>query len=136
MTLSDLIFRLRWLLGNADGDLFADEMLTENLRLGLAELQKMCPVLLQVAGLDGAETTVLEDMEDLLIRQARVLVLWQRWQQRGETYHPDPLESADLEKMLRTERQALQAAFDQHRRSYLQGSATVPYAVWPEENLD
>ena len=136
MTLNDFIVRLRGLLFDPDGDLFSDEVLEENLRLALAEIQKINPLGLQIAGLDGALTTNLDGQENLLMRRARWLVLWQRLQARSEVYHPDPPGVDGMENFLTAEQQALDLVFDQLRLSYLQTSSVPPYAVWPEEDLN
>jgi hypothetical protein len=135
MTLNEILIRLRTLLADPDGDLFTDQILTENLRLALVKLQKICPLVLQVSGLDEAQTTVLAGLENLLIRQTRWPVLWQRLQSRSEMYHPDPPGWDSLENYLTAEQHDLDSAFEQQRLSYMQSSTIPPYAVWPDDDL-
>ena len=136
MTLNEILTKLRVLLADPDGDLLSDQVLTENLRLALVKLQTICPLVLQVSGLDEAQTTVLAGMETLLIRQTRWLVLWQRLQSRSEVYHPDPPGWERLENFLTAEQHDLDLALEQQRLFHLQSSAIPPYAVWPDEVLD
>lgn len=132
MNLLECRSRLRERLNDPEGNLWADPVLDEQIRAALAELQQVCPLELALAGLDGAETNVLDGMETLLLRRAACLALRQRLLVRSEVYHPDPPEKGSWQDLLTQEEAAVHLLLEQRRRWYLQRSDQLPYALWPE----
>ncbi len=134
MTLNELLSQLHRWLRDEEGDLYGDDVLIVNLRLALAELQRICPLNLSVAGLDSALTTELDGMEDLLLRLTAWLCVQQRYRVRFDVYHPDQPQAQPIEGRWAEERELLEQMISQCRFLYLQRSTQPPYAIWAEED--
>jgi len=133
MSLLELLTCLRWLVGDVSGELWDDSLLEGFITDALAQLNRVCPLTLQIAGLDGALETVLDGMADLLLRLARCLALRQRFYTRLDSFSP---EQPDLEKLLLAEERQLSDLLTQRRLVYLQRSTAQPYAVWDEPETE
>lgn len=127
--LIDLITRLQVLLQDGEGEIWSEGLLEECVRSAVGELQAVCPYTLQIAGLDGAlETNIDQEIKlsPLLLQLAQQQALVQRQVERSETFHPDPTKQANsMVQML--DRQSQRTALDLVRRYFLQRSTTSPY---------
>ena len=136
-TLINLLSELRLLLDDNGTQSWSDESLAALLRLALARLQVVCPFKLQVAGLDDALLTSLDEHAPaLLLRLARLEAERMRWQQRQESYHPDPTRQQSPAQFLEVEQHAVEQALEAMRRSFMQHSSQPPYCRWrlPEDS--
>ncbi len=122
--LATLTTRLQVLLDDRDAAIWSGALLEECLRRALAQLQRVCPVPLAIAGLDGALQSNLDQeisLSPLLLQLAQQQALQQRQVQRSESFHPDP------HKLMPLESASLQEQLEQVRRYFLQRSANSPY---------
>ena len=127
--LTSLSARLRTLLHDVDGDIWSQSLLEECLRSALCEIQTVCPTSLQVAGLDDALITNLDDellLSPLLLQIAQQQALLQRQIQRNESFHPDPTQQTSTLFAV-SNRQDYQTSLELVRRYFLQRSSTSPY---------
>ena len=93
LDLETMKVRLGALLNDPAGEIWPDTVLEECIRLGLRELQMVCPYSLTLSGLDDALVSNLDEEVpmSLLLVQLSLVYAWQiRQQQRNETFHPDP----------------------------------------------
>lgn len=126
---SSLIVRLQILLQDVEGEIWSVSLLTECLRSALRELQAVCPNPLQIAGLDEALTTTLDEeltLSPLLLQIAQQQALLQRQVERSETFHPDPSKQTST-LFVAVEHQDYRAALEKVRCYFLQRSSTSPY---------
>ncbi len=131
LDLASMKVRLGALLNDPAGEIWPDIVLEECIRMGLRELQMVCPYPLTLSGLDEALVSNLDDevsMSPLLLRLSLVYAWQIRQQQRNETFHPDPkvqegtlLIASNVEQLERL------------RLSFLQRSTSNPYL---EEETD
>jgi hypothetical protein len=127
--LAALIVRLQMLLVDSDGSIWAETLLTECVRIALAEIQRVCPNSLSIAGLDeAAESNLDQDLQlsPLLLQLAQQHALLQRQVQRSESFHPDPQKNIhQLTQPVQV--QQLKDQLEQVRRYFLQRSLTTPF---------
>jgi hypothetical protein len=127
--LASLTARVRVLLDDPDAMIWTDILLTECLRLGLAEIQAHCPYPLSIAGLDDAVEGNLDQdlrLSSLLLQLAQQHALQQRQVQRGESFHPDPQKNTTVQNQALLA-QALKDQLEQVRRYFLQRSPSSPF---------
>jgi hypothetical protein len=121
--------RLQVLLNDPDADIWSVSLLEECLRAALRELQGVCPIALQIVGLDDAlETTVDQELllSPLILQIAQGYALTQRQVQRSESFHPDP--AKQINTLCQPDRlQDLKAEVERVRLLFLQRSLTTPY---------
>lgn len=126
--LTSLTARLQVLLDDPEAAIWSSALLEECIRLALAEVQRVCPYVLTISGLDDAlESNLDQDLRlsPLVLQLAQQQALRQRQVQRSERFHPDPQRlSHDLLAPISEE--GLQSVLDQVRRYFLQRSLTSP----------
>lgn len=127
--LSSLSSRLRIMLDDPEASIWSQAVLEECLRLGLGQVQEVCPYALSIAGLDEAQESNLDAdicLSPLVLRLAQQHALHQRQIQRSERYHPDPHAiSRDLQTPIAWD--SLQTVLDRVRLYFLQRSSTTPF---------
>jgi hypothetical protein len=134
LNLDSTLAEVRQWLDDADAVVWSEEVLTGCLRQALAGLQRVYPLKITIAGLDGALVTILADeMPVLLVRLACVHAWQTRLMQRSELFQLDAVQASHAVTMLEQENHRLQQELENLRLSYLQRSSTLPYLVWPED---
>lgn len=126
---SSLIARLQILLQDVEEEIWSQSLLMECLRSALRELQVVCPNPIQIAGLDEALTTTLDEelmLSPLLLQMAQQQALLQRQVERSETFHPN-LSKQTSTLFVDVDRQDYRAALEKVRCYFLQRSTTSPY---------
>jgi len=127
--LSSLSSRLRVMLDDPEASIWSQAVLEECLRLGLVQVQEVCPYALSIAGLDEAQESNLDEdicLSPLVLRLAQQHALHQRQIQRSERYHPDPhATNRDLQAPIAWD--SLQIVLDRVRLYFLQRSSTTPF---------
>lgn len=128
VNLTTLTARLQVLLDDPEAAIWSVALLEECIRLGLMEVQRACPYILTIAGLDDAlESNLDQDihLSPLVLQLAQHQALRQRQVQRSERFHPDP-QRLNQELLSPVSQEALQSVLDQVRRYFLQRSSTSP----------
>ena len=126
--LTSLTTRLRVLLDDSEALIWSNTLLEECLRLGLAEVQRVCPYVLTLSGLDDAlESNLDQDirLSPLVLQLAQQQALQQRQVQRSERFHPDP-QGRNRVCLEPISAQGLQTVLDRVRCYFLQTSSTSP----------
>jgi hypothetical protein len=103
-------------------------LLEECIRLAVAEVQRVCPYALTIAGLDDAlESNLDQDLRlsPLVLQLAQRQALRQRQVQRSERFHPDP-QRLGHDLLAPVSADGMQSVLDQVRRYFLQTSSTSP----------
>ena len=134
LDLASMKVRLGALLNDPAGDIWPDTVLEECIRLGLRELQMICPYALTLNGLDGALVSNLDDEVSMspLVLQLSLVYAWQiRQQQRNETFHPDPKTQVEPQLMASNVDQ-----LERLRLFFLQCSTSNPYMEVESDDLD
>jgi hypothetical protein len=127
--LAALIARLQVLLDDSDGSIWAETLLTECVRIALAEIQRVCPQSLSIAGLDEAvESNLDQDLQlsPLLLQLAQQHALLQRQVQRSESFHPDPQKNTH-QLTQPVQAKVLKDQLEQVRFYFLQRSQSTPF---------
>ena len=134
LNLDSFLTEMQQWLGDPDASIWPQEVLCNCLRQALAAVQRVCPLKLSIAGLDGALITVLADgIPELLVRLARVQAWQVRLMQRSELFQPDAVKAVPAAALLDLETKQLRQDLENLRLSYLQCSTTLPYVIWPED---
>ena len=133
LDLASMKVRLGALLNDPAGEIWPETVLEECIRLGLREMQMICPYELTLNGLDEALVSNLDDelsMSPLLL-QLSLVYAWQiRQQQRNETFHPDPKTQEGTLLMASNVEQ-----LERLRLTFLQRSTTNPYKEEESDDL-
>ena len=128
VNLTSLTTRLQVLLDDPEAAIWSVALLEECIRLALAEVQRVCPYALTIAGLDEAPEINLDQdvrLSPLVLQLAQQQALRQRHVQRSERFHPDP-QRLSSERFTPVSEEGLQSVLDQVRRYFLQHSSTSP----------
>ena len=128
VNLTSLTTRLQVLLDDPEAAIWSSALLEECIRLALAEVQRVCPYALTIAGLDDALDSNLDQdlrLSPLVLQLAQHQALRQRQVQRSERFHPDP-QRLSQELPSPVSQEGLQTVLDEVRRYFLQRSSTSP----------
>jgi hypothetical protein len=128
VNLTSLTARLQVLLDDPDEAIWSGTLLEECIRLAVAEVQRVCPYALTIAGMDDTlESNLDQDLRlsPLVLQLAQRQALRQRQVQRSERFHPDP-QRLRQELLSPVSDEGFQSVLDQVRRYFLQRSSTSP----------